>query len=407
MISVISSRHRPTVAVINLGKIADNFRILKSTVARGAFVCPMVKANAYGHGDIVIAARLRSEGAENLGVGLIEEGLHLRENGDAGRVLHFGLFDTDGAEVMLEKDLTPVLSSRDNLESLVTAIERRRGAGRLHRPVDVHLKINTGMNRLGISLSSVSSMATRLAELAGKGFVQLKGVCTHFSNAEDFDAASGNSFEQLSRFRVAEKEIQAAGFTSFQSHIANSSATLAIARLKKADPTLENLGIRPGLSLYGVEPDTVHATSLGVRPALRFLSRITHIQEVRKGEGVSYGLRWRAERDSRIGVIPCGYADGYRRGLSSSPGTTFVIVRGQRVPVVGTVCMDYFMCDLTEVEAASIGDTVTLIGTVGGVSVTVNELATRIQSIPYEIFTGISERVPRLYVDDEASDRYS
>lgn len=393
--------------MVNLGKIADNFRILKSTVARGAFVCPMVKANAYGHGDIVIANKLRSEGAENLGVGLIEEGLQLRENGDAGRVLHFGLFDTAGAEVMLENDLTPVLSSRENLESLVTAIEKRRAAGRLLRPIDVHLKINTGMNRLGISLSSVSSMSARLAELAAKGFVQLKGVCTHFSNAEDFDATSGKSFEQLSQFREAEKEIRSTGLNGFQSHVANSSATLAIARLKKLDSSYENLGIRPGLSLYGVEPDTVHGTTLGVRPALRFLSRITLIQDVSKGGGVSYGLRWRAERDSRIGVIPCGYADGYRRGLSNTPGTTFVIVRGQRVPVVGTVCMDYFMCDLTEVEAASIGDTVTLIGAVGGVSVTVNELATRVQTIPYEIFTGISERVPRLYVDDEASDRYS
>jgi alanine racemase len=159
--------------------------------------------------------------------------------------------------------------------------------------------------------------------------------------------------------------------------------------------------------LYGVEPDASQVdanASFGVHSVLSFESQISLIQDIRPGEGVSYGLRWRAKRDSRIGVIPCGYADGYRRGLSNQAS---VIVRARRVPVVGTVCMDYFMCDLTEVESASVGDSVTLIGKQGGVSVTASELAGFAQTIPYEILTGISERVPRLYVDDEASAGYS
>lgn len=394
-------RHRPTVAVINLSKIAENFRILRSTVQHDAFVCPMVKANAYGHGDVAIAARLRTEGAENLGVGLIEEGVRLREKGDRGNILHFGLFDAPGAEAMLENGLTPVLSSRDGLETLAAAVTKHTGAKR----VDVHLKINTGMNRLGIPMGEVAAIANRLASL--KSIFHLEGVCTHFSNGDDLDIQSGLSSNQLEKFRAAERELHVAGLTGFLSHVANSSAALAIRKIKKVDPSYEKLGIRPGISLYGIEPETIHRETLGVQPALSFVSRVTLIQDVRKGEGVSYGLRWRADRNSRIGIIPCGYADGYRRGLSNSPGRTFVVVRGTRVPVVGTVCMDYFMCDLTEVESASIGDEVSLIGSQNGVSVTVNELADRLQTIPYEIFTGISERVPRLYVDDDDSSSYS
>ena len=405
MTGIASSLHRPTIAVVNLKRIAENFQILRKTVAKGAFVCPMVKANAYGHGDVIVAARLRKEGAENLGVGLIEEGLNLRENGDVGRVLHFGMFDGFGADVMLENSLTPVLSSRDGLECLVTSIEKV--AGRLATPVEVHLKINTGMNRLGISMSEVAVVAARLSEITKKGYVKLVGVCTHFAIGEDFNAQTGHSFEQLNRFRIAENKIRAAGVDGFLIHVANSSATAAIGALKRLDSSYGNIGIRPGLSLYGVEPENAVGGELGVQPALKFQSRITLVQNVTKGDGVSYGLKWRAPRDSRIGVIPCGYADGYRRGFSNPPGTTFVVVRGQRVPVVGTVCMDYFMCDLTEVEGGDVGDTVTLIGAADGVSVSVNELARRAQTIPYEIFTGISDRVPRLYVDDEGSDRYS
>jgi alanine racemase len=394
-----STRFRPTRAVVNLKRIADNFRVLKNSVAVGAFVCPMVKANAYGHGDVAVAARLRLEGAEYLGVGLIEEGLKLRDGGDVGRVLHFGMFDDQGAEAMLEHRITPVISSQDTLESLVRSIERHKNAP--SKPVELHLKINTGMNRLGVPISEVAAIAKRLAAIANHGYVELKGVCTHFAIGEDFDDSSGQSFEQMKLFRHAETLIRSSGLIGFQSHVANSSATAAIGHLARINSSYKHLGIRPGISLYGVEPAPRHEALLGLKPALKLESRIILIQNIKKGEGVSYGLRWRAEKDSRIGVIPCGYADGYRRGFSNG---TFVLVNGRRVPVVGTVCMDYFMCDLTEVESALVGDAVTLIGAAGGVSVTVNELALRVHTIAYEILTGISDRVPRVYVDDEPAD---
>jgi alanine racemase len=402
------SGHRPTVAVVDLRQIAKNFKILKSAAAEGAFVCPMVKANAYGHGDVAVAKKLRSSGASNLGVGLIEEGLKLRESGDDGTILHFGMFDLVGAEVMAERDITPVISSREDLELWIQAVHAQ--AGWRKGTAGFHLKVNTGMNRLGFAPAEVAATALRIREV--QDLVHLEGVAQHFSNGEDFGLLNGRSEEQMLCFRKAVADIRGAGLTGFKLHVANSSATCAIGELRKQHPgdtSLDDLGIRPGISLYGVEPET-WAGKIGVQPALQFQSRIVLVQDVRQGSRVSYGGRWQAPRDSRIGVIPCGYADGYRRGLNVE-GKSVVIVAGKRVPVVGTICMDYFMCDLTDVQGAAIGDLVTLIGTTAptgkpsdsAVSITASELGRLVHTIPYEIFTGISERVPRVYVDDAPS----
>ncbi len=396
------SRHRPTVAVIDLAKIAGNFRLLTAAVHPDAFVCPMVKANAYGHGDAAVAMKLRDAGAKHLGVALIEEGLGLRNGGDLGSILQFGFFDAYGAEAMLQNKITPMISSLEALELWIKAVESEKDAGRVETPVSVHLKINTGMNRLGVPLDGIAAVAKKLA--ATRGFVRLDGIATHLSDGDDFVVEGRRSETQLDRFRKAEREIRAAGLTDFKCHLANSSATRALKQIGLGDSRYQDLGIRPGIALYGVEPDAEKVAEVGVQPALRWLSRLMHIQDVRQGEGVSYGGRWIAPRNSRVGVIPCGYADGYRRAFNSQ-GRAEVIVGGRRVPVVGTVCMDYFMCDLTDVQTPQVGDIVTLIGEAENrsTSVTAVELAGLANTISYEVFTGISERVPRLYVDGEAS----
>lgn len=406
--------YRPTVAVIDLAQLAANFHLLKNIAVPGAVVCPMVKANAYGHGDIEVAKRLRREGAKHLGVALIEEGLHLRQHGDTGEILNFGMFDAAGAKALQEHRLTPVLSSREGLEEWIRVAEECAGRGRLLKPLGFHLKVNTGMNRLGIDPKDVVSFAKRVVEVSGliagtKNLVRLEGLCTHFSDGDDFKVEGGRSAEQMRRFRKAEREIRAAGLVDFQVHVANSSATAALKSLRPTETATgrhEDLGIRPGLVLYGVEPAVREAGPVGVKPALQFLSRISLIQDVRQGERVSYGGHWTATRNSRVGVVPCGYGDGYRRGINSSSAASnstnraaSVLVGGKRVPVLGTICMDYFMCDLTEVQDANIGDLVTMIGESNGISITAAELAERVQTIPYEIFTGISARVPRVYVD--------
>ena len=398
---------RPTIAVIDLGRIAENFRILRASVAPGVFICPMVKANAYGHGDVEVAKRLRRERAEHLGVGLIEEGLRLRLSGDVRSILHFGMFDAAGAEALIANQITPVISSRACLEDLILVAEKLQAKSLLKAPIRLHLKVNTGMNRLGTDEGDVANVARRIEGGVKKGLFSFTGLGTHFARSEDFNGdESGSSKEQLRRFRLSETVVRAAGLNNFKLHVANSGATLAIARLRKKDSSLDDLGIRPGLSIYGMEPDAKIQSTFGVRPTFKFLSRITHVQNINIGEGVSYGLRWRAARKSRIGIIPCGYADGYRRGLSvpkpsgqSPMPPVSVIVGGRHVPVVGTICMDYFMCDLTEVESVGIGDVVILIGEENGAAITVQELADRVETIPYEILTGISERVPRVYND--------
>ncbi len=400
--------HRPTVAVVDLRQIAKNFKILKDAAGTNAFVCPMVKANAYGHGDISVAKKLRAVGAMHLGVGLIEEGLTLRESGDDGSILHFGMFDLAGAEVMAERDITPVISSREGIELWIQAVKAQ--AGWRKGAAGFHLKINTGMNRLGMALPDVTATALRIQE--NQNLIRLEGVSQHFSNGEDFGEPDGRSENQLEGFRKAVSDIRSAGLSGFKLHVANSSATSAILQLRKtrpADSSLDELGIRPGLSLFGVEPET-WTEKMGVQPALQFQSRIVLMQDVRKGERVSYGGHWRALRDSRVGVVPCGYADGYRRGLNIE-GKATVIVGRQRVPVLGTICMDYFMCDLTDVQGAGLGDLVTMIGTTTPtgqpvdpqLTITALQLARLVHTIPYEIFTGITERVPRVYVDDAPS----
>lgn len=379
------SRHRPTVAFINLDRLARNFEILRDRIEPGAWICPMVKANAYGHGDAAVAARLRRAGASHLGVGLIEEGVHLRQSGDQGAILHFGLFDAMGAQVLWEERLTPVISTIDGLEAWTRVCNQAAPVHQERRAL--HLKINTGMNRLGLSLRDVS----RAAEIiAANKLLQLEGVATHFSEGEDAGQVGGRTDQQLKKFISAIQEIRKFGLSGFRLHVANSSGLRGFA----GGVTSERVtwGARPGISLYGLENEMA-APLLGVKPVMQLVSRIIHIQDLSRGERVSYGGLWQASRDSRIGVIPCGYADGYRRSFT---GASIVIDKLKvRVPVVGTVCMDYFMCDLTEVESARVGDLVTLFGD----SPPVQELASRMGTISYEVLTGISERVPRLYVD--------
>ncbi|MBK7891600.1 MAG: alanine racemase [Bdellovibrionales bacterium] len=385
MMDVTLSRHRPTVAFVNLDRLAQNFEILRGRLEPGAWLCPMVKANAYGHGDSAVAARLRRAGATHLGVGLIEEGVHLRQSGDHDAILHFGLFDAMGAQVLLEERLTPVISTIDGLELWARVCKQAMSKNQERRAL--HLKINTGMNRLGLSLHDVPRVAEMIA---ANRSLHLEGVATHFSDGEDAGHVGGRTDQQLKKFMFAVQELKKAGLSGFRLHVANSSGLRGLSG--GLTPERIAWGARPGISLYGLENE-MSAPSLGVKPVMQLVSRIVHIQDLGRGDRVSYGGHWQASRDSRIGVIPCGYADGYHRSFT---GASIVVDKLKaRVPVIGTVCMDYFMCDLTDVESARVGDLVVLFGD----SPSVQELADRMGTISYEVLTGISERVPRLYVD--------
>lgn len=378
-----STQFRPTTAIVNLRTVAKNYAALRKTLRPQAFTCPMVKANAYGHGAARVAACLRNEGATVLGVGLVEEGLQLRASGDRGDILNFSIFDRSGAEAMIENAITPVISNLDGVEVWAKLARERKPIV----PLAFHLKINTGMNRLGLAPAEVGRVLDRLKQSPE---LRLSGIATHFSDAEDAGRPEGRTSAQMRRLIEALRS-----FTGeFVVHVSNSAAMA-----RRLDMEGRVLGGRPGIALYGFEPDVGDGEPIGVEPVLELVSRIALIQDVQRNERVSYGGIWTAPRDSRVGVIPCGYADGYRRGLTGAP----VLVRSQVVPTVGTICMDYTLCDLTGLENVAIGDPVTLIGRQGSHTVTAAELGKRIATIPYEILTGISERVPRLYVDEGGS----
>ncbi len=408
----MNTLHRRTYAEIDLSRLEANLKSLRSLAPKGAWVCPMVKANAYGHGDVEVARTLANGGASALGVGLVEEGMRLRSSGISIPLLLFGLFEESSVEAVLEHHLTPVISDWEQLE----VIERHAEG-----PVRVHIKFNTGMNRLGFCSSEAPRLRTWLDEHRK---VRLEGIGTHLLRGEDAGQQVGDSITQLQNF---ERALQAFQGLTFQAHALNSSASLSLYADPNQQPSefVRSLGLRLGISVYGVSATgdlksmpsgdsvsgrvaseeqatsktSVVATRLALEPVLSFRSHLVMLHRVKVDDVVSYNGIWRAQRPSLIGVVPVGYADGYQRQFSNS---AFVLCRGYRVPVVGTVCMDYFMVDLTDVAAATgeifPGEEIVLLGEQQGAWVRAEELAARAQTITYEIFTRISDRVPRHYL---------
>lgn len=377
------TRFRPTRAVIHLEHLAHNVRELKKAVGPEVFFCPMVKANGYGHGDVEIAKCLESEGVENLGVGLIEEGLLLREMGLRTNLLFFGTYDEQGAKAVLQHNLIPVLSTWDQIHILEKLVSS-------HYPV--HVKFDTGMHRLGFALSDLSKLANYFA---GPTKLKVKGILTHLHTGEDAWNLEGASFEQLRKFHDVEK-----AFHSFKpvSHTLNSAGLLNFLghRGKTLPHGISNRqGVRPGLSIYGLAPVK---TDLLLKPVMSLRSQTVRYHLIHAGDGVSYNLTWRASKDSVVAIVPMGYADGYHRLLSNRGEVLF---RGQRVPLVGNVCMDYFMIDITktlknETAESLKPEPVTLFGfDEHQQEISAAELAQKAQTISWEILTSVGERVPR------------
>lgn len=384
--------YRRSVAEIDLRCLAHNFRAFKSLVPEGTFICPMVKANAYGHGDIECAKALRGAGAKFLGVALVEEGEQLRRGGDLQPILIFGPADLGSAEAILRENLTPVASSWDQLDALENAYTEL-GMSRY----GLHLEFNTGMNRLGFEPGDVAKLKEWLASHS-KQF-RLDGICTHLFSGNDAGDAEKFSDQQLSCFAGIVDQFPREVIV----HALNSSGSINIwarahASKQLARSAARPMGLRPGIGIYGAEPQNDENAQIGLKPVMTLKTHIISIHRVKKGEKVSYGPTWTAERDSVIGAVPFGYADGYKRALSNKAD---VLVRGTRVKQAGTVCMDYFMIDLTDIdarEAVGVGEEVVLLGAQGSEQVTADELAQHAGTISYEIFTGISERVTRTFL---------
>jgi alanine racemase len=362
---------RPTRAVVDLEALATNLRAIRA-VAPTPEVFGVIKADAYGHGAVQVARRLAREGVDGLCVALPEEGIELRQAGLRLPVLILGGTYADGAEETLAFGLTPVVH---DLEQIARLHQVARG-----RQVKVHLKVDTGMSRLGVSITDLPRTLWRAKRYPS---VVIDGVMSHLAAA---DAGEEATIEQLDRFGEALKLVGEAGLQPAKIHMANSAGLFRF-------PSTHFDLVRPGLALYGVP--AAPGCGLGLEPVMTVVTAIVHMRQLRPGDRVSYGGTFVAQRPTRLAVLPVGYADGLSPRMANQGA---VLIHGCRAPVVGAVCMDMCMVDVTDIAGAEVGDEVVLLGRQGAEEITATELAAIHGSVPHEVLTSVSRRVPRFYV---------
>ena len=366
---------RPTVAEIDLDALRHNYRALRALAPSGEMMV-VVKADAYGHGAVTVARTLGGEGCRHFGVATIDEARELRRAGIDARVYLQAGFFTQQTDELVALDLTPFVFD----VSLIAPLERSvKAAGRSQFPI--HVKVDTGATRLGVMPADLSGLT---AALRAAPSLQLEGVCTLLANASI--PASPITDAQLAVFRAALEALASAGIRPRYSHVANSAA------LVLRDDSHFNF-VRPGLAIYGLPPVLAVREKVELRPVMTFKTRLMQTKRVEAGAGVGYGHSFITPRPTTIGVLPVGYADGYRRGLQAGGE---VLIRGQRAPVVGAVSMDLTTVDLTDVPGAAVGDEVILWGGTGEAMISVNDVARLAQTISYEMLCTVGRRVPRV-----------
>jgi alanine racemase len=370
------SQARPTVAEIDGRALADNFAELARIAGGRTAVLPVVKSDAYGHGLALVARILHDCGAERFAVATAAEGEALRAAGLNGSVLVLGgVYPAEHDRVVAAR-LTPVVWDIVAARALAA---RARAAGRV---VAVHVKVDTGMSRLGAAPADAPALLRALAELDG---VTVEGLLTHFADAESVDHPG--TVRQLGEFERLVAALEDARLRPPLVHAANSAATLTAPRARFD-------AVRPGLALYGIYPSPESRAAAPLRPVMRLVTRIIACRTIAAGVAVSYGGTFVARRTSTIATVPVGYADGYPRALSNRGE---VMVRGVRAPVAGRVCMDQTMIDVTDVAGAAPGDEVVL----WGGTLPVEEVAARADTIPYELLARVGVRVPRVLATGE------
>ena len=371
---------RPAWAEIDLGALRRNVARIGEKLNESTQFMAVVKANAYGHGDIEVARAALEAGATWLGVILVDEGLRLREAGIDAPILLLHEAPVERVDEAVANELTPCLFSEKGLWALAEA------ADRAHRPVRAHLKIDTGMNRLGVPMDHIEGFARALSK---EPRVEIEALYSHFAFADD----PKNPFiaKQLSRFNEATDALKALGIEPAFRHMANSAAALTL-------PEAHFDMARVGIAMYGLSPGPKLDGIIELEPVMALKARAAMVKRVEAGEAVSYGLRYKLERPGTIVSIPLGYADGWPRALSSGRGASkaAVLIGGKRYPAVGTVCMDAFMVDMGD-ETCEVGDDVVLIGTQGKERIGADDLSRALGTINYEVVTRISSRIPRIY----------
>lgn len=366
------TRYRPTVVEVDLEAIRHNVRLLKPERSE---LLAVVKADGYGHGDLAVARAALEAGASRIGVALVEEGLGLRERGLAAPILVLSEVPRGSEKEALAAGLTPSVYTEEGLLGIAEA------AGAVGRAVGVHLKVDTGMHRVGLwPPEAVPAFARRIVD----GGLVLEGLWTHFAASE---ADEQGTRLQLRRLLGALDALRSAGIEPPCVHAANSAATILY-------PESHLDMVRPGAAIYGVDPGGGIGPRFGLRPALTWRSAVAMTKRLGAGERLSYGWRYTLERESNLATVPVGYEDGYQRALGNRAE---VLIRGRRHPVAGTVTMDQILVDCGDDDVA-VGDEVVLIGAQGDERITAEELGAHVGTIGYEMVTAIGERVPREYV---------
>ncbi|MDM7924938.1 MAG: alanine racemase [bacterium] len=372
---------RPTRVEVRLDRLAANFRAIRDHVAPAGMM-PIVKANAYGHGMVETARLVESLGADYIGVAVLEEGILLREAGIRCPILVLGGILGNQVPHFLAHGLTITASSLERLDQIDQA------AGRMRMKAKIHLKIDTGMERIGVHHYNAEAFIEKAVSLPN---LIVEGVFSHFANSESADRSSARL--QLERFNGVLSIFDRRGFPRPRyTHMANSGAILQ-------HPESRFDLVRPGILLYGVYPSDDVERTVAVKPALSWKSRVVYFKIIRPGNPVGYGSTWSCDHPVHAVTVPVGYGDGYFRAMS---GKAHVLIRGKRYPVIGTISMDQIVVNLEE-ESAFSDDEVILIGGEGDGSIRCEDLASWAGTIPYEILTNINTRVPRVYSERPGS----
>ena len=379
-LQTLAAGRRPTWAAISLDALAANFQVVKDHVGTDVNVMAVVKANAYGHGAVECARRLSAEGADWFGVALPEEGIELRDAGIVTPILCLAGFWEGQASVCLQHRLVPVVYRLDMIEAF-DRVARERGT-----VADVHVKIDTGMGRLGVRFDEVSDFARALRKFPN---IRVDGLMTHFAAADEPSCVPLTQ-DQIVRFETVAAAFKENGFEPTYKHLANSAALFG-------QPSSWGNMVRPGGVLYGLWLDILAPADreVNLQPVMSLHSRITLLKWVPEGETVGYGCTFEASRKTLVATIPIGYDDGYMRALSNRG---HALIRGVFATVIGRISMDLTLIDVTNVPSVQEDDEVILMGRDANLSITSEDIAKTAGTLSYEVTCGVADRVPRVYV---------
>ncbi|HEY5562882.1 MAG TPA: alanine racemase [Clostridiaceae bacterium] len=373
---------RPAYAEINLDNLVHNLNEVKKLIKKDTLIMAVIKADGYGHGAKKIAQILLDNGSDKLAVAILDEGIQLRNEGIKAPILILGYTNSERADEIISYDLEQTVYYYELAEAL------SKEASAQNKTVKIQISIDTGMGRIGLQPNETSiKLVKKISELPN---VVISGIYTHFAAADEKDKTY--TIEQFGKFIWTLNSIKSKEINIGVRHCANSATIIDL-------PSMQLDMVRAGIILYGVYPSQeVSFNKLDLKPVMTLKVRVCYVKEIEAGQSISYGRKFIASKKTKIASLPIGYADGFTRMLASNAEA---LIKGIRVPIVGHICMDQCMLDVTGIDGVEIGDEVVLLGEQNGASITVNEIASKLNTINYEIFTMISKRVPRVYIKNE------